>query len=157
MAGLGQALDQIAQLELDPAIASQLGVEIGQLLLRGQIALEQQPGRFLKAAFAGQRLDGDAAILQAGILPSMKLMADSATGTSARPGLIGIEFMVVLKNSDKWRHSLRKTPLRLLSEIIKERIRRQGAEHSVRILRRGPKNKDGLEIRPTIMHGYFCT
>ena len=66
MAGLRQALDQIDELELDAAMVAKLVVEIGQLLLRGQIALEQQPGGFLETAFAGQGLDGDAAILQPG-------------------------------------------------------------------------------------------
>ena len=37
-----------------------------ELALRRQVALEEQPGRFLKAAFASQRLDRDAAIFQSG-------------------------------------------------------------------------------------------
>ena len=86
VAGLGQALDQVVELVLDAAMVAELVVEVGQLALRRQVALEQQPGGFLEAAFAGQGLDGDAAIFQAGVLPSMKLTADSATGTSARPG-----------------------------------------------------------------------
>ena len=45
---------------------AQLVVEVGQLALRGQVALEQQPSRFFKTAFTRQRLHGDAAVLQAG-------------------------------------------------------------------------------------------
>ena len=66
MAGLRQALDQVDELVLDAAVMAQLVVEVGQLALRRQVALEQQPGRFLETALAGQGLDGDAAVLQAG-------------------------------------------------------------------------------------------
>jgi len=45
---------------------AQLIVEIRQLTLTGQVSLEQQPSRFLKAALTSQRLHGDAAIFQAG-------------------------------------------------------------------------------------------
>ena len=66
MAGFGQALDQVLELVLDAAMMPELVVEVGQLALGGQVALEQQPGGFLETAFAGQGLDGDAAVLQAG-------------------------------------------------------------------------------------------
>ena len=66
MARFGQALDQVVELVLDPAVVPQLVVEVGQLALRGQLALEQQPGRLFVTARAGQGLDGDAAIFEAG-------------------------------------------------------------------------------------------
>ena len=68
----------------------ELILEFDQLLLGGERAFEEEPGGFLEAALAGQGLDGDPAILEPGALPSMKLIADSATGTSARPGRISI-------------------------------------------------------------------
>ena len=66
MAGFGQALDEIDELVLDAAMVAQRSSKSASSRLRGQVALEQQPGRFLETAFAGQRLDGDAAIFQAG-------------------------------------------------------------------------------------------
>src|SRR5262249_6022036 len=51
-----------------PAALAELVVEIGKLLLTRQRALEQKPGGFLEAALASERLDGDAAVLQAGTL-----------------------------------------------------------------------------------------
>ena len=64
MAGFRQALDQVNEFVIDAAVMAQLVVKVGQFALRGQIALEQQPGRFFKTAFAGQRLHGDTAVLQ---------------------------------------------------------------------------------------------
>ena len=66
MAGFGQALDEVDELVLDAAVVAELVVEVGQLALRGQVALEQQPGGLLETALAGQRFDGDAAVFQAG-------------------------------------------------------------------------------------------
>jgi hypothetical protein len=68
MAGVGQALDEIDKLIFDAAMVAELIVEIGELLLRGQLALEEEPGGFLEATGTSQRLHGDAAILQARIL-----------------------------------------------------------------------------------------
>ena len=78
---------------------AQLIVEVRQLLLRRQLPLEQQPGRLLVTTFAGQRLDRDAAILAEARLPSMKLTADSATGTSASPGRNSIWLIIISTTS----------------------------------------------------------
>ena len=50
-------------------MAAKLIVEVGQLLLRGQLPFEEEVGRFLEAAFARQGFDGDAPIFQTGIFP----------------------------------------------------------------------------------------
>ena len=62
--GFREALDEVLQLVLDPPVVAELVVEVGQLALAGQLALEQQPAGFLEAAFAGERFDGDAAVFQ---------------------------------------------------------------------------------------------
>src|SRR5262245_31334450 len=64
MAGFRQTLDEVFQFVLDASAMAELVVEVGEFALRGQLSLEQEPGRFLKAAFAGQGFDRYAPVLQ---------------------------------------------------------------------------------------------
>ena len=67
MARFGQALDEVLQAKLDAAMVPQFVVKIGELLLRGEVALEKEIGGFLETALGGERLDSDAAIFEAGV------------------------------------------------------------------------------------------
>src|SRR5438034_413443 len=64
-----QALEEVLEPVLDTAVVDELVLEADQLLLRGQTALEQQPGGLLEVTLAGQRLGRDTAVFQPGALP----------------------------------------------------------------------------------------
>ena len=103
MPGRREVLEDVDQPVVELPPLPQLVVEVGELPLGRQVPLEEQPGGLLERALLGQDLDRDAAVGQRARLPSMMLMADLATGTSARPaGISGCVLMGLSKRGGAW-------------------------------------------------------